>query len=209
MENTKKITLGKIIKILCLIIAILILIIACQIVYKANKYPDKVPDIFGYKPMIVLSGSMEPTISTGDLVLIEEVNTDLLKEGDIISFTNETKTITTHRIVSIVTEDGNKYFKTKGDNNNTEDPELIEADNVEGRYIGRIRRLGNVLIFAKQPVGMLVIILIILMIGTIWLYMIRRKEEKQFQKEYEENREEFEEFKRLKQEKQDESNKNS
>ena len=67
MEKNNAIV-GKIIKMIVAIIAIPILTISIMIIYKANKYPDKIPDIFGIKPMIVLSGSMEAKIHTGDLV---------------------------------------------------------------------------------------------------------------------------------------------
>ena len=97
-EKNKKIGIGTIIKILFFIIAIPLLIIACSIMYKANAYPDKVPDIFGIKPMIVLSGSMETSIHTGDLVFVKMVDPATLKKNDVIAFRNEADTVTTHRI---------------------------------------------------------------------------------------------------------------
>ena len=83
MKN-KKISIGNILKIIFLIITIPLIIAAGIIIFKANRYPDKIPDIFGIKPMIVLSGSMETEIYTGDVAFVKEVNPNELKKQDII-----------------------------------------------------------------------------------------------------------------------------
>ena len=201
-NKTQGTLIGKIIKIIFFIIAALVLIIASIIMYKANRYPDKVPDVFGIKPMIVLSGSMETEIYTGDLVFVKMVDTDTLKENDIIAFRNEKDTVTTHRIIEVVNQDGQKYFRTKGDNNNTEDADLVEMSKVEGVYVSKISGLGNFLMFMQQPIGLAVVLLIILVVGFIWLYIVNKIDEKKYSKEEEQDRKEFEEFKRKKQEQQ-------
>ena len=123
MKNRRKLKkteiMGLILKIVFLIIVIPIILMSIIVMIKANKYPDKIPDIFGYKPMIVLSGSMETAIYTGDLVFVKIVDTDKLNVGDVIAFRNEVDTVTTHRIINIVDKNGKRYFETKGDNNNT------------------------------------------------------------------------------------------
>lgn len=118
-ELKKTEIMGLIFKIVFLIIVIPIILMSIIVMIKANKYPDKIPDIFGYKPMIVLSGSMETAIYTGDLVFVKIVDTDKLNVGDVIAFRNEVDTVTTHRIINIVDKNGKRYFETKGDNNNT------------------------------------------------------------------------------------------
>ena len=118
-ELKKTEIMGLILKIVFLIIVIPIILMSIIVMIKANKYPDKIPDIFGYKPMIVLSGSMETAIYTGDLVFVKIVDTDKLNVGDVIAFRNEVDTVTTHRIINIVDKNGKIYFETKGDNNNT------------------------------------------------------------------------------------------
>ena len=189
----------RVIKIIFLILAIIILLIAGMIIYKANKYPDKVPDIFGYKPMIVLSGSMETSIYTGDLVFVKMVDTSILKVNDIIAFRNEQDKVTTHRIVEILSDNGETYFRTKGDNNNAEDANLVKSTDVEGIYVSRIPKVGKFLIFMQQPIGLAVILLIILVVGLIWLYIINRIDDKKYKIEDEIERKEFEEYKRNKQ----------
>ena len=199
-NNTKKKNgvIGKIFKIIFFTIAIIILLIAGTIMIKANTHPDKVPDVFGYKPMIVLSGSMETSIHTGDLVFVKMVDTTTLKENDVIAFRNEENTVTTHRIVEIVYENGKQYFRTKGDANNVEDMNLVEMEDVEGVYVGRLAGVGNFLMFMQKPIGLFMVLLIILVIGLIWLYIVNKKDEKEYRKEKEKDRLEFEEFKRQK-----------
>ena len=201
-KSTKQISIGKIVKIIFFIIAIPLLIIACTIMYKANKYPDKIPDVFGIKPMIVLSGSMETSIYTGDLVFVKMVDTDTLKENDIIAFRNEENKVTTHRIIEIIEENGETLYRTKGDNNRSEDANLVKTADVEGRYFCRIAGLGNFLMFMQQPIGLAVVLLIILVVGLICLHIMNKVEEKNISEEDKKYMKEFEEFKRKQQEEQ-------
>ena len=208
-ETKKRGIIGKIFKILFFIMVIPLLIIACTIMYKANKYPDKVPDVCGLKPMIVLSGSMEASIYAGDLVFVKMVDTSTLKEKDIIAFRNEENTVTTHRIIEIIKKDGQTYFKTKGDNNSSEDANLVETSDVEGVYVYRVAGLGKFLMFMQQPIGLAVVLLIILVVGLLWLHILSKMDEKEMSEEDKKYQKEFEEFKKqkLEQEKQQDENK--
>lgn len=171
MEKSKSVNskIVYIIKILLTIIIIPVLIVSLIIMIKAKKNPDKIPDIFGIKPMIVLSGSMETSIYRGDLVFVKMVDTETLKVNDIIAFRNEENTVTTHRVVEIVKQDGKTFFKTKGDNNNAEDSNLVDASKVEGIYTSKIPKLGNVLMFIKEPKNLIIMLLVILVLGLIWI----------------------------------------
>lgn len=202
-KNIKKgISIGEIFKIIFFIIAIPLLIMASIIMYKANRYPDKIPDVFGIKPMIVLSGSMETSIYTGDLVFVKMVDPQTLKENDVIAFRNEEDKVTTHRIIEVIKEDGQILFRTKGDNNAAEDANLVKTEDVEGIYFSRIAKLGNFLMFMQQPIGLAVILLIILVVGLICLYIIDKMENKNISEEDKKYMQEFEEFKRKQQEQQ-------
>ena len=195
-NKSKKIGVGTIIKIIFALIVIPIIIMSSIIMIKANMYPDKIPDVMGYKPMIVLSGSMETSIYTGDLVVVKMVDAKVLKEEDVIAFRNDANTVTTHRITEIVEENGEKLFRTKGDNNNVVDSKLVEAKDIEGIYLFRIPKLGKMLMILKEPTSLVVILLSILVVGLIWLHIIDKKENK----EDETYRKEFEEFKKKQQE---------
>lgn len=201
MKKTNENSIGKIVKIIFFAIAIPLLLMACTIMYKANKYPDKIPDVLGIKPMIVLSGSMESFIHTGDLVFVKVVDTNILKVNDIIAFRNEGNKVTTHRIIEIVKEEGKILYKTKGDNNSVEDANLVKPSEIEGLYVSRIGKIGNFLMFMQQPIGLAVVLLVILIVGIICLYVIDKVDKNKTSEEDEKYRKEFEEFKKKKQEK--------
>lgn len=164
-KNNKKTSLW--ITIIAAIILVPLLVINLIIIYRANKYPNEVPNIFGYKPLIVMSGSMETSIYTGDLIFAKEVDPSSLKINDIIAFREDDNYITTHRIIEIKEVDGENYFVTKGDNNNTADKHLVSFDKVEGIYLSRIAGLGSVLMFLQKPFGLGVVLLIIFIVGLI------------------------------------------
>lgn len=87
--------------------------------------------ILGYKAYIVDTNSMEPTINVGDIVIVKKVKEDKLKQGDVITFTEEGEVIT-HRITKVETEEIGTQYVTKGDNNNTEDTFKIRYNDIIG-----------------------------------------------------------------------------
>lgn len=203
LKMRKKISIWQVVKIIIFVIAIPLLFFSIDIMYKSVKYPDKVPDVFGIKPMIVLTGSMETEIYTGDLVLVKEVNPSTLKENDIIAFRNEENKITTHRIIEIVSEGTETSFRTKGDNNNVEDANLVKATYVEGIFVRRIPKIGSFLMFMQQPIGLAVVLLAILVVGLGILYFMNKADTKKTIED-EKYRQEFEEFKKKRQQEENE-----
>lgn len=166
--------------VLC-IMFIPILIINSILIVKAYVNPSEIPDFLGYKPFIVLSGSMQPTIMTGDIAIIKEYNPEQLKEGDIIAFRSG-NAVVTHRILEITVEEGKTVFITKGDNNKIEDKYPVQQEQVEGIFTRRIPKLGNIAMFLQTTVGTILFISIpfaIFMIHDI----VTNKKEKELQKQ--------------------------
>ncbi len=172
----------KIIIISILLILILpIFIINSVIIINSYIKPDKIPSFFGWKPFIVLSGSMETQINTGDLVIVKEIDNNNLKEGDIVAFKTENVVIT-HRIVEKTEDEGKIQYKTKGDNNNTIDNGYITPEQIEGIYQFKISKLGNVAMFIQTPLGMITC----LSIPIILMILVQMSESKEKQKHMEE-----------------------
>jgi len=109
---------------------------------------------------IVRSGSMEPAISTGSVVLIQPTND--YKVGDVITFGADTATAvpTSHRIISIASENGTTYYTTKGDANKTADQSETPANKVIGRVIFSLPAVGYILAFSKTRLGFALLVLI-------------------------------------------------
>jgi signal peptidase len=159
--------------ILLCIVLIPILVVNVTLIAKSFMYPDEVPSFLGYKPFIVLSGSMEPVFFAGDMVLVKEVDTDALKTGDIIAFRRGDSVIT-HRITEVSEASGTREFVTKGDNNNVTDNFKVTSDMVEGIYLFAVARIGNAALFLQTPVGLVVFIALPLILFI--LYDILRRQ---------------------------------
>lgn len=179
------------ITIIACLILIPTLLINIYIIYQAKTNPDEVPNIMGYKPFIVLSGSMESKIHKGDLIFVKTIDPTELDKEDIIAFEDAEGTVTTHRIIDIVNKEGTTYFITKGDNNRSQDQNLVEYEDIEGIYVGRIAGVGSLMDTLKEPTTVMIIglgITVIFIVG----YSISNKKLK------EEEMKEFLEYKRLK-----------
>ena len=110
------------------------------------------PYLFGYAQLTVLSGSMEPAFSAGDIVVIHKETEYAV--GDIIAFQDE-GVLTTHRIQ----ENSPEGFITKGDFNNVPDMRVVPTGQVAGKVVLVIPKLGQALLFLHTPGGMIVILL--------------------------------------------------
>lgn len=132
--------------------------ISCIVLIALLLLATIVPIPGNIKAKIVKSGSMEPTIKTGDLVLIIPSNS--YEVGDIITFGPDTKTQipTTHRIVSVNGDGPFRIFETKGDANNAPDPTGTRLSEVSGKVFMSIPYLGFLLDFAKKPIGFILLI---------------------------------------------------
>ena len=169
--------------VLCIIL-VPILIVNCTLIVKSLTNEDEVPSFAGVMPMIVLSPSMEPDIKEGDLIICSKVNAAEVKVGDVISFfdpSGKGTMVVTHKVDSIIEENGKLYFKTYGINNKNSDgtyamdSKPVPAENLVGRYTGiRFPEIGNLALFMQTTAGLIVcvIIPIVLLVGYD---LVRRK----------------------------------
>lgn len=157
--------------ILFLVIVLPFLIFNLTLIIKSKLYPDKIADFMGYKPFIVMSGSMETTINIGDLVIVKKVNSSSIHIGDIIAFKNGNIVIS-HRVKEVINDSGTYKFKTKGDNNNVTDDFIVNSDAIEGIFVNKIPGLGSILLFLGKPIGLLMVILVIIIVSTA-LYFVK------------------------------------
>ena len=130
-----------------------ILFINGVILINSFTNPNDIPSFFGWKPFIVLSGSMESEIYAGDVAVVKEA--DIFKQGDIVAFKTDENLVITHRIVEIIEEDGQTKYVTKGDNNNTQDNGYVLPEQIEGIFQFKISRIGNLAMFIQTPIGMI------------------------------------------------------
>ena len=132
--------------------------------------------LLGFRVFNVISGSMEPKYSVGDLIYVKETDPSEIKEGDVITFVlNEDLVVATHRVVRVDAE--NQHFYTKGDSNDTEDASPVHFNNVIGVPKFSIPLLGYVSDFIQNPPGTYVAISVAaLLILLVFLPDIFKKE---------------------------------
>lgn len=113
-----------------------------------------------YKIMTVISGSMEPDIKMGSVVVVKPI--DDYKIGDVISFgpVTKTKAPTSHRIFDIKVIDGKSVYITKGDINNAPDTREVLEKDVIGKVLFDIPYVGYAVDFARKPIGFTLIIVV-------------------------------------------------
>lgn len=132
-----------------------------------------VPRLFGVKMFGVLSGSMEPEYSVGDLIYAVPTDAEKIEEGDVISFLlNEDGTVATHRVVEIDRE--NKQIYTKGDANELSDGRPVSYENVLGVVKFSLPVVGKMIVYMNTTPGKIITVTIIL--ALILLIMLLQGE---------------------------------
>ena len=160
----------------------LLLLVVCGITIGINVYlananslvGNQLPMPFGYGLAVVLSGSMEPELSIGDLLFVKE--TEDYKENDIVVF-QEGNTLIVHRVIEI---DG-ETITTKGDANNIAD-EPINISSVKGKMWFCVPYVGKIVEFLKTPVGTFGMIAAAIALVEIPRRNEKRKDEREHQK---------------------------
>ena len=163
------------------VILIPILIVNLTLIIKSYTNQDEVPSIGGYLPMIVLTDSMYPEIKSGDLIICHTAKAEEIKEKDVISFFDPAgngTSVVTHRVIEIVEEEGELFFRTRGDNNNTEDKNLVPAENLVGVYKTRIAGAGNVAMFMQSTTGLIICVVLPIILLVAYDIIRRRIYEK-------------------------------
>lgn len=148
----------------------LLLIVAAIVVTVAVAFPQAAGADRSY---VVLSGSMSPTIQTGDVVFVSETAAEAVEEGDVLAFDRipgDGKR-TVHRVVEVIQREDSLYFRTKGDANEEPDPQLVPADAVIGTVSFWIPYVGRVFSFASTDLGTLSLVVvpgILLAVSELW-----------------------------------------
>ena len=170
--------LKKIFNIFIDIIVIFILIVAILIVgLSLTSKASGVPNILGVAPLSVQSDSMADTFTTGDLLLSQVTNDpgETYEVGDIVTFPIEVdgvSVLNTHRIVEVIEDENITYYKTQGDNKDTNpvpDDDLQTASSIVAKYTGtKIPGVGNALTFIRTQLGFFLCVLLPMIIFFIY-----------------------------------------
>jgi signal peptidase I len=134
--------------------------------------------IFGYKPFITATGSMEPTIMTNSFAIAKQQDLSATQIDEIAVFRIDEKTLAAHRIVAI-NDDGT--LTTKGDANSIPDFGSVGADRYVGTvsyynndvagYVAKVREPGGVFLYLILPIVAVIVIIVMARYG----YRLLRK----------------------------------
>lgn len=120
------------------------------------------PLAFGAHPNTVLTGSMEPAISAGDVVVDEQISPLDAELGDVVTFRDpeDQSRLITHRVVGIRRVGSHLWFRTQGDANNTTERWRIAADGALGRVAYVVPWVGHAAVIARTPLGLWLFVLV-------------------------------------------------
>ncbi|WP_232306684.1 signal peptidase I [Thermobifida cellulosilytica] len=141
------------------------------------------PRITGAQALIVLSGSMEPTLPVGSVVIARPVDPAEIEVGDVITFTHATPAQTeiadpaavplvTHRVIDVETTDDGLLFHTQGDANTVPDDPPVPASAVRGRLWYHIPYFGYAQQALVQGPTLLYALAGLLFVFGIWLLSV-------------------------------------
>jgi len=138
---------------------LMVLLILVGIVVAVSVLPIR----NNFKILSVMSGSMQPKIPVGSIVVIKPAQEYVV--GNIVTFKNNSQRkkddYTTHRIVDVQdASDSSKLYITKGDANDSNDSERVEPRRIIGKYLFQIKWLGYLLVYIKTLPGLILIIII-------------------------------------------------
>jgi signal peptidase I len=120
------------------------------------------PRLFGMPVLVVLSGSMEPALATGDVVIESRISPLDARIGDVVTFRDPERPerLITHRVRSVRARASEVSFTTKGDANNTVESWQIPREGGIGRVGYRIPKLGYVVAWISGPAARLFLVII-------------------------------------------------
>lgn len=138
-----------------------------------------VPKALGWDGMVVLSGSMEPTLRTGGVAFVDPVPAERIRVGDIVTFTRSaSRQQVTHRVVDVVNEADGPHFRTQGDANGIEDSWVVGPGQVVGKVRYALPHLGGAaaVLVTHRPVlgGVMAVAALALVVDDVRRWRRRR-----------------------------------
>ncbi len=163
---------------LCLVVALAAILLVLQAFASNGK---ALPG--GYRPLVVLSGSMEPAMPVGSIVLTKSVEPDRVETGDIITFaltsdmTGRSQPFATHRVAQVIDGKTGRSFVTKGDANSVRDAIPVQAGHLVGKVVLIVPFVGYLTRFVQSSLGLILMILLPGAILVIWegIDLVRRR----------------------------------
>ena len=128
------------------------------------------PSVFGYKSLTVVSGSMEPTLGVGSVVIDEVISPLEARPGDIVTFKDPLRPRQlTHRLQKVRAEGDTVYMVTLGDANDVPERWTVQRDGHIGRVVAHLPKLGYVRSWLSSRYARLAALGAVLLLGALML----------------------------------------
>jgi signal peptidase len=105
--------------------------------------------VFPIYPSVIITGSMEPLIKPGDMVIVKKIEGENAKMNDIVEFRSDNVSVF-HRIIDVENINGNREYVTKGDNNSNPDSSNVKYEDVKGKVLFVIPKMGLPTLFIRD-----------------------------------------------------------
>lgn len=137
----------------------------------------------GIRSFVVVSGSMQPAIKVGSIVITQPGGS--YQTGDVIAFDNKAQQTVTHRIVETVNSEDGLSYRLKGDANQIADGDLVSQKDVVGKVIFTLPYFGRFVQFLRTPPGFIGLIIVPSLLFIIWeIFNIKKEMEKQIEAKF-------------------------
>lgn len=152
----------------------------------------QLPSSLNIEMYTVISESMKPRLNVNDIIFVKKgYSENQFKKGNIITYRNSNGELITHRIEKIVLRDLKNAYITKGDNNDTEDEEIVTYDMIIGKVIYTMPRFGIFMKYLKNKVFFFMCILILIFITIYDKKQKQKKIERKIIREKHEKKSDF------------------
>ena len=188
IERKKKI--NKVLSIIVTILLVLILFVSLFLISLELGNSKELPSFLNMDLYIVTSTSMKPKLNIDDVIIVKKgYDSKSYKVGNIITYYRSDGEVITHRISKVLSAGELREFVTKGDNNETQDEEIVTYDKIVGKVIYIFPRFGKMVKILKNKV-FFTITFILLFVLLFYNNRVsnRKKERSELRKEYEEER---------------------
>lgn len=147
---------------------LVVLLGIAMVIIVVTRINGETPTVFGYTIFRVTTGSMEPELHVGDIILDKSVEESEIKVGDIISYEGSGSLdglVITHKVIKAPYKDdnGNTMLQTQGIANNTPD-HPIKISQVEAKFVAKIPLVNSLYNLFLSPWGLVIFLLLIILI---------------------------------------------
>lgn len=124
--------------------------------------------VAGWSAHVVVSGSMQPTFSVGDVVLVEPAQEhDWYDEPTVVTFDAERGTVT-HRVIRTQVEDGEMFYTTQGDANEVPESTPVPHHDVIGAVEFAVPAIGLPVVWVQTGQWLWFIAWALTVVAAVW-----------------------------------------